>query len=102
VGHAAAALLIIGQPLVVLATVLLPPVGMVRRGASAGAGALWLLALVLLTVWGVSTHHRAVEAARTGAETDLLAGVLWLGLALCAAALSLLLLARRPAASPGA
>jgi hypothetical protein len=88
VGHAAAALLIMAQPLAVLATVLLPPVVMARRAPTAAAVALWVLGLALATTWGVVTYGAAVRA--DPADVDLLGTVHWLGLALCAAVLSVL------------
>jgi hypothetical protein len=88
VGHAAAALLIMGQPLAFLAAVLLPPVVMARRAVPAVAIALWLLALALSSTWAVTTYRAAALAARTGVERDLLGTTPWLGLALVAAVLS--------------
>ncbi len=93
-GHAAAALLIIGQPLAVLATVLLPPTAMARTAAPRTAVALWALSLALLVAWGVSTYQAGVRADEAGTEGDLLGTVHWLGLAVCAAFLSLLVVRR--------
>jgi hypothetical protein len=88
VGHAAAALLIAGQPLAFLAAVLLPPLAMARRAAPAVSVVLWLLALALAGTWAVTTYRAAALAARTGVERDLLGTTPWLGLALLAAVLS--------------
>ena len=89
-GHVAAALLIIAVPLAALATVLLPPLAMSRRGASPGAAVLWALALVLLTTWVVSSYRAAVLADETATEGSLLPTVHWLALALTAALASVL------------
>ena len=93
-GHAAAALLIIAQPLAALATVLLPPVVMSRHGASRAGRALWALALLLLAVWAASTYRAAALADRTGTEADLLGTASWLALALGAALTSVLSIRR--------
>ncbi len=77
-GHAAYALLIIGQPLTVLGVVLGPPAVMARRGFSAPALLLWAGALALLTTWGVVTHRLTVRTQATGEETDLLVTAPWL------------------------
>ncbi len=95
-GQAAASLLIISVPLAALATALLPPLVMSRRGASPAAAALWALALALLATWVVSSYRAAVRADRTGAEGDLLATVHWLALALAAALASVLAARRLP------
>jgi hypothetical protein len=94
VGHAAAALLIIAEPLVVLATVLIPPVAMARRTAHPLAAASWSVALALVVVWGVTTYRASVSAEETGAGSDLLGTVAWLALALAAALASLLVTLR--------
>jgi hypothetical protein len=86
VGHAAAALLIIAQPLVVLGAVLLPPVVMARQRFAPLALALWFVALGLLTVWGVVTHRTAADA---DVDADLLGTAHWLGLAAVAAVASM-------------
>ena len=96
-GQAAAALLIIGQPLAVLATVMLPPVVMARRAAPPGAVALWGLGLALVVTWAVLTYGAAGHADPADVEGDLLGTVHWLGLALCAAVLSVLVAHRSSA-----
>jgi hypothetical protein len=93
------ALLIMGQPLALLATVLLPPVVMARRAAPAGALALWLLGLALATTWAVLTYRVAVHADPADVEVDVLATAPWLGLALGAAVLSVLVAHRAPGAA---
>ena len=95
-GQAAVALLMIGQPLAVLATVLLPAVAMARRAAPAAAVALWGLALALLTWWAGTTYRTAVQADPADIEVEVLGSVHWLGLALGAAVGSLLVAHRSP------
>ena len=93
-GQVAVALLVIGQPLAVLGTVLLPAFAVARRAMPRAGVALWVLALVLLAVWGVATYRAALEAGP--ADVSPLDTVGWLALAV-GAALGSLLVARRPA-----
>jgi hypothetical protein len=96
VGQAALALLIIGQPLAVLAVVLLPPLAMARRRPPRVPVALWALALGLLVVWGVATYRSSIADRSGGADSLPIGAVHWLGLALCVALASWLLLRRDP------
>jgi hypothetical protein len=89
VGHAAAALLIMAPPLVVLGVVLVPPVVMARHPVSAGALALWATALALLAAWGAATYRSTVRADAAGTDPDPLGTTPWLVLALGAALASL-------------
>jgi hypothetical protein len=98
VGETAFVLVQVGQPLAVLATVMLPAVVVAHRAMTRAGLALWVLALVLLAVWGVATRRAAIEAGP--ADVSPLDTVGWLALAV-GAALASLLVARRSATAAG-